>query len=552
MKRFLYITIAVLGLVSCSKDLTEFYDRADQIEATNKAQAQTNKELEAANAALKQQALLLQARLDSFANAYKNLPQATMLVAMAFSAAENPSLTEDLECTISSNGTIECWLPQLSGSKELIPRFSFLGTGVTINDQKATSGSSKYDFSTPVKLTVKGVDKTVEYMVYVYTYTGLPIMYIDTEGAAPIKSKTVYLNAHMRLVEDAVTRSPGEVTEADLQIKGRGNSTWGQPKKPYRLKFNEKIRFFGEHKDKSWVLLANYSDKSMIRNDLALTMGKRSNLDWTPGGHFVELILNGQYDGTYMLCEKIKIDNNRVAVGDDGFLIEVDERAERDSGCVFTYAPHINYSIEIKEPEDVSFGDENYNYITNFLKMADDALFSENFTDPNEGWQKYMDIDSFVDWYIIHEISKNEVSMFHFSTYMNLQRGGKLKMGPIWDFDIAFGNVKEAGTTAMLPEGFMLEWSLWYQRLMQDPAFLSRLRHRFTYFYNHKEDFLTYINNDAQYLKYAAQENQKRWGTFYHYTYKQYDIWGSYQNEVQNLKEWLNTRMEWMRRAYGI
>ena len=506
MKRFLYITIAVLGLVSCSKDLTEFYDRADQIEAANNAQTQTNKELEAANAALKQEALRLQARLDSFANAYKNLPQATMLVAMAFSAAENPSLTEDLECTISSNGTIECWLPQLSGSKELIPRFSFLGTEVTINDQKATSGSSKYDFSTPVKLTVKGVDKTVEYMVYVYTYTGLPIMYIDTEGAAPIKSKTVYLNAHMRLVEDAVTRSPGEVTEADLQIKGRGNSTWGQPKKPYRLKFNEKIRFFGEHKDKSWVLLANYSDKSMIRNDLALTMGKRSNLDWTPGGHFVELIL----------------------------------------------APHINYSIEIKEPEDVSFGDANYNYITNFLKMADDALFSENFTDPNEGWQKYMDIDSFVDWYIIHEISKNEDSMFHFSTYMNLQRGGKLKMGPIWDFDIAFGNVKESGTTAMLPQGFLLEWSLWYQRLMQDPAFLSRLRHRFTYFYNHKEDFLTYINNDAQYLKYAAQENQKRWGTFYHYTYKQYDIWGSYQNEVQNLKEWLNTRMEWMRRAYGI
>ena len=86
MKRFLYITIAVLGLVSCSKDLTEFYDRADQIEAANNAQTQTNKELEAANAALKQEALRLQARLDSFANAYKNLPQATMLVAMAFSA----------------------------------------------------------------------------------------------------------------------------------------------------------------------------------------------------------------------------------------------------------------------------------------------------------------------------------------------------------------------------------------------------------------------------------------------------------------------------------
>ena len=552
MRKLLYMIIASFCLVACSKDLTEYYDRADQLEAANQEQTQKNKELEAANEQLKQQALRLQATLDSLAKAIEKQSTPPVLVAMAFSAAENPILTEDLICEISGSGTIECWLPQYSGSKELIPRFSFLGTEITINGAKATSGTTKYDFSSPVKLEVKSGGKTVEYQVYVYNYTGLPIMRIDTEGGQDIVSKTVYLKAHMTLTEDLVTRAPGDVIEADLQIKGRGNSTWGQPKKPYRLKFNEKISFFGEKKDKSWVLLANYSDKSMIRNDLALTMGKRSNLDWTPGGHFVELILNGEYNGTYQLCEKIKIDKNRVNVGDDGFLIEVDARAEDDSSCVYTYAPHIDYSIEIKEPEDISFGDANYNYITNFLKMADDALFSENFTDPNEGWQKYMDIDSFVDWYIIHEISKNEDSMFHFSTFMNLQRGGKLKMGPIWDFDIAFGNVKEVGTTAMLPEGFMLEWSLWYQRLMQDPAFLSKLRNRFIYFYNHKDDFLTYINQDAHYLKYAAQENQNRWGTFYHYTYKQYDIWGSYQNEVQNLKEWFNTRMEWMKKAYGI
>ena len=186
------------------------------------------------------------------------------------------------------------------------------------------------------------------------------------------------------------------------------------------------------------------------------------------------------------------------------------------------------------------------------IEEADNALFSDNFKDPNVGWQKYMDMDSFVDWYLIHEISKNEDSMFHFSTYMNLQRGGKLKMGPIWDFDIAFGNVKEKETTAMLPEGLMLSWSTWYTRLMQDPAFVSKLRERYKYFYRHKEDFISYINSDAQYLRYAAQENQKRWGTFYHYSYKQYDIWGSYQNEAQSLKEWLNERMEWLKKSFKI
>ena len=212
---------------------------------------------------------------------------------------------------------------------------------------------------------------------------------------------------------------------------------------------------------------------------------------------------------------------------------------------------YIDYSIEIKEP-DVTWGDSNYQYISDFIDTAENVLFSDIFKDPKEGWQKYMDIDSFVDWYLIHEMSKNEDSMFHFSCHMNLKRGGKLKMGPIWDFDIAFGNVKEKETTAMFTDGFMLEWSQWYTRLMQDPAFLSKLRERFIYFYNHKDELISYINTDAQYLKHAAQENQNRWGTFYHYSYKQYDIWGSYQNEVQSLKEWLNKRMEWMKKAYNI
>lgn len=552
MKKELCYIVMALCLSSCTKDLTEYFTRADEIEAANKKQEEQNKQLEEMNKDLREQALRLQSSLDSLANAYEDTPVLTGLIAMGFSSAENPILSEDLRCEISSNGTIECWIPEITTNKELVPRFSFRGSEVFINGQKATSGTAKYDFSNPVSLSVKGADKTVEYVVYVHSFTGLPIMRIDTEGKKEITSRDVYINAHMSLTEDIVTRAPGDVVEADLQIKGRGNSTWGLPKKPYRLKFNEKVSLLGEHKDKSWVLIANYTDKSMIRNDLAIALGKSSKLDWTPSGHFVELILNGQYNGTYLLCEKIKISNHRVAVGDDGFIIEVDAHAERDSSSVKYYAPHIAYPIVIKEPDEVKRGDANYKYITNFIEEADNALFSDNFKDPNVGWQKYMDMDSFVDWYLIHEISKNEDSMFHFSTYMNLQRGGKLKMGPIWDFDIAFGNVKEKETTAMLPEGLMLSWSTWYTRLMQDPAFVSKLRERYKYFYRHKEDFISYINSDAQYLRYAAQENQKRWGTFYHYSYKQYDIWGSYQNEAQSLKEWLNERMEWLKKSFKI
>lgn len=540
----LFIAVLLLCLTACSEDLTDYFTRADEIQAEIDRQRRENEELEKEIQRRKEAGQRLQAKLDSLVNAYNSGPVRTGLVAMAFAAVENPILKENLQCEISEyEGLIECWIPDLVDSKELIPRFSFNGSEVKINGEKATSGSQKYDFTAPVTLTVTGPDKTVTYTVYVHAYTGLPVMRINTVGGVPITSKDYYVNAHMTLTEDVLTRGPGDVVEADLQIKGRGNSTWVQAKKPYRLKFNEKIALLGEHKDKSWILLANYTDKSMVRNHLAFALGKMSNLDWTPSSHFVELYLNGQYNGTYLLCEKIKISNHRVAVGDDGFILEVDEKAPLDEEARYFTLGTISYPVSIKEPEG-EFGDANYFYAASFMGDVENALF----TGSGNLWEDYMDLDSFVDWYIIHEISKNEDSMFHLSCYMNFTRGGKLKMGPIWDFDIAFGNVKEdSNTTAMLPQGLMLDWSQWYSRLMDNPVFVKRLKERYDYFYSHKNEIMSFINQDAHYLRYAAQENNNKWGTFYHYTYKQYDIWGSYQNEIQSLKDWVDRRMEWMK-----
>ena len=162
-------------------------------------------------------------------------------------------------------------------------------------------------------------------------------------------------------------------------------------------------------------------------------------------------------------------------------------------------------------------------------------------------------MDSFVDWYLIHEIAKNVDCMFNFSTFMHLERGGKLKMGPLWDFDIAYGNLKESGSSYLKwisPQGNLLTQTKWYSRLMKDPAFVARLKERFDFFYKHRNDVFMFLNDYADYLRYSVIENEDRWGTLYHYTYKNADIWGSYKNEVQDLKEWLNTRFEWMKSEY--
>jgi hypothetical protein len=198
----------------------------------------------------------------------------------------------------------------------------------------------------------------------------------------------------------------------------------------------------------------------------------------------------------------------------------------------------------------VEYGDDNYNYAHDFVVNADHVLFSDNFTDASTGWQAYIDIDSFVDWYLIQEIGKNLDGNFSTSCYMNLARGGKLKMGPMWDMDVAFGNIDEANQTCYDPKEFYIRDTKWFKRLFQDPVFVARVKERFNYFYSRMNDILANVNADAQYLKYSAQENNDVWHVLNVKTWPNYNIWGSYQNEVQDVKEWFSTRMEWLKTEF--
>ena len=566
MKRYLFPFLLLLCLVSCKEDLSEYYDRIDQREAANaemqrkidelnrknEEQAKRNADIAAMLARVKLEGDALASKLDSLEQSLI-VPVEPKLLSIEFIASENSTLSKNITCEIVGDSIIDCWLPSITQDKYLIPRFTFDGTLVTIDEKEAESGVSMFDFTKPVSVTVHTSEKSVSYRMFVHAYTGLPIVYINIEGNREVTSKDYYLNASFKLVEDVKTRGPGDVVTASVHIKGRGNTSWGQPKKPYRLKFDEKIALLGEHKDKSWVLIANYSDKSMLRNAVSYYMGKISNLEWTPGAHFVELIINGRYDGTYLLTEKIKISDHRVAVGDDGILMECNRWADRDENAVYFSTQRINSLIEIKEPDNVVYDDANYAYAVEYMRAAEAALFSSNFQDPNEGWQKYLDMDSFVDWYLIHEIALNCDCMFNFSTYMNLSKGGKLKMGPLWDFDIAYGNVKENNNEYIkwvFPQGNLLSESDWYARLMKDPVFVAKVKERFDYFYSHRNDILSFLNDHASYLHYSIVENDNRWGTLYHYTYKNFDIWGAYWNEVQDLKEWINKRFDWMKADY--
>ena len=453
MKKIFFPILLMLCLTACKEDLTDYFTRLDLREKANdslrkensaleeqiEAQRRYNEALAEMNSRVKLESDELQRKLDSLEATLVHVVQPKLLN-IEFVTNENPSLPKNVSCKIIGDSVIDCWLPMITVEKYLIPRFTFDGTLVTINEMEAESGKSMFDFKAPAKVTVHTSQETKKYIMYVHSFTGLPLMRINTAGGVPITSKEYYVNAHMSLSEDVQTRAPGDVLEADLQIKGRGNSTWHRwPKKPYRLKFNEKVSLFGEHKDRSWVLIANYADKSALRNHTALYLGKISNLEYTSSSHFVDLILNGRYDGTYEVCEKMKISNHRVAVGDDGFLLEVDARAPNSGDSTYFYVAHMTNPINIEDPEVVK-GDANYNYAHGWVATADAVLYSEYFTDPTYGWRAYFDMDSFVDWYLINEITHNPDATMLYSCYLHFKRGGKIHMGPIWDFDLAFGN----------------------------------------------------------------------------------------------------------------
>lgn len=370
---------------------------------------------------------------------------------------------------------------------------------------------------------------------------------VNTPDGIEVTSKEVY-------IEDAefnCQHQNGIQTFAGTtKIKGRGNSTWTHsPKKSYRLKLDKKAGLAGMPEDKSWVLLGNYFDPTLMRNDVAFFMGHHlSELDYTPRASFTTLTMNGEELGVYQIVEKLKISKDRVNAGEDGFLLEIDAKPAVDD-VTFT-TDHLLQPVNIKEP-DVTKGDDNYVFIKNYVTKAEDVLFSPYFLDSKTGYRNYFDVDSFVEWYLINEISKNPDAWFYTSCYMNLKRGGKLKMGPIWDFDVAFGNyhfqTEEINAEVNLPSGFQARYATWIERMFEDSYFKEKVKERFTYYYEHRTLIFDYIDKNSQLLIDNATIDNYIWGQIGNKDATKEQVKMIYTQKVTELKNWLEQRCVWLR-----
>ena len=262
-------------------------------------------------------------------------PAAPALETFSLLKENNPELEGDIEFVLEGD-TFSARSPTELSVVSLTPTFSFTGTEVSLDGAEQTSGESSQDFTPILIYTVTNESgATKSYQVDLTRFTGLPIIYLTTES--PVVSKEEYVNGTFRLEGG---REYDSVDEMAMKIRGRGNSTWFvHPKKPYQMKLESKRDLFGMLEDKKWLFLAEYSDKTLVRNHLAFALGERTTLRWTPSGHFAEVLVNGEHDGFYHITEKVEDGSNRVDIGDTGFLLEIDQPDRLDPDDVSFQTP---------------------------------------------------------------------------------------------------------------------------------------------------------------------------------------------------------------------
>jgi hypothetical protein len=314
------------------------------------------------------------------------------------------------------------------------------------------------------------------------------------------------------------------------------------------MKLSDKSSFLGMPSDKKWLFLAEYSDKTMLRNKIAFELGYMSNLEWTPDSEFAEVFINDEYNGTYNITQKVEESDNRVAIGDNGYLLELDQLSRIDLDDVYFESVITDkFIINIKEPSLEETSDE-YIFIKNLIKDFEEALYSNDFQNDENGYKKYIHLESFIDWYLINEITKNVDSQWYSSIYLNVTPGEKIKMGPLWDFDLAFGNTDYADTEYY--EGWWVRYNPWYERLFQDPAFTEMVKTRFNYFKNNEDYIIQTINIYSDKLKWAQTKNNEKWDTLGKYVWPNPVFYDTYDEEINHLKEWYLNRMQWLDDAF--
>jgi hypothetical protein len=414
--------------------------------------------------------------------------------------------------------------------------------------------------------------------------SNLPIVIIDTYGMViPDDPK---IPAWLKIINNGsgvrnyITDSAQFEGYSGFEI--RGSSSQSFPKKSFGFETWDAsgssidTSLMGMPSESDWILNANYTDKSLMRNTMAYQV-------WQNMGHYAtrykhcEVILNGEYKGVYIFSEKIKRDKNRVNIaklnpdentGDDltgGYIFKIDKQTgSGGSGWTSSYAPSANpygqtifFQYEYPKEEDIS--PQQRNYIKNNVYDFETALKGSNFADTLLGFRKYAVESTFFDYFLVNEITKN-VDGYRLSTFLHKEqdsKGGKIRMGPVWDYDIAWHNADYCGGDVTSGWAYQFPctddyWQVpfWWSRLLQDPLYREHLKCRWLYLRQNilsNNWFDNYIDSISGQLNEAQQRNFVTWPILGIYVWPNpWPYATTYAGEVEGLKNWIHNRLYWL------
>lgn len=373
----------------------------------------------------------------------------------------------------------------------------------------------------------------------------IPTVHISTEGGKPIDSKEDYVKASFRFEDPTRFYSDEETVEVTGKIRGRGNSTWGMPKKPYRIKLDEKVDLFGSPGDKDWILLANYSDKTLLRNIVAMEISRICGMAWTPRMLSVDVYLNQEYIGVYTFCDHKEVAKDRVNIEvatetdlEGGYYLELEEAMD-EPVCFKTVW---DTPVMFHEPEYPTEAQQKYvKEWFNGFERALERVQGEH----DDAYRSYIDVPSFINYYMIQEITKNPDGNVRKSTYLTKEKGKPLEMYHVWDFDITLGNCDY--TNFEKPEGWQMRYVKWYNQMFFDPAFKKAVVDRWNELY---PTLLTQVTAflDRQHTLMAGAESRNfdRWQILGVKVWPNYYYFPTYEEEYAFLKEFYEARLAWL------
>ena len=407
-----------------------------------------------------------------------------------------------------------------------------------------------------------GVKGSVFNQAYYKQLTNIQTMYIETFDNKSITDKENYKLCRIILVSDT-----GVVKFDSVNIRGRGNASWGFAKKPYRIKFPQKIRLLGKPyaKAKSWTLLSNGGEKLLFRNGLANYVSSLLGMPFTPATRFVDLYVNGELKGNYQISDQVQVHKDRVEIDEQGepvtsvatdisggYFCEVD--GNTDSGETYFSSPVYGNNIRIHSPEPDVINTRQINYIKNHVGKFEKALQSTSYDDPKRGYRQYLDSATTMGWYLTNEICTN-TDLFWSIYFYKQKRDNKLYLGPVWDFDLGFNDDTRRGNGGDVTRVLMADidfgssyFKNWFDRVKTDKWWKKAQYNAYHSLYaNGRLDTLMIAYADSVVnmmrqsinLNYANKSQGGAGWSISAQTHLEVHLYGSYDEYVEDLKKFI-------------